>query len=76
MKVIEEKPVPTEQITCSNCKSILEYGNADLYKDYKESPYANYAASFVCHYFYCPVCGCRVDAHWITKKGDNDESKN
>ena len=36
VKVIEEKEVPRSKITCSNCSSILEYGNADLYKDYEK----------------------------------------
>lgn len=64
IKVIEKKQVPRAEITCSNCGSLLEYGNADLYKkvDYSTSV-GNYMVSK--HYFTCPVCGCEVDAQWI-----------
>lgn len=33
VKVIEEKDVPKARVHCSNCDSLLEYGNADLHKD-------------------------------------------
>lgn len=61
IKVIEEKQVPRAEITCSNCGSLLEYGNADLYKreDYNYIAYK--------HYLVCPVCGCDVNATWIIK---------
>ena len=70
--VKEEKPVPHDDIRCSNCGSLLQYGNADLYKDYSKDS-ANYTTLYgVGHsyYFNCPVCGCKVIANWITKKGD------
>ena len=69
VKVIEEKSVPKARITCSNCESVLEYGNADLYKDY-ESDKSITAAWGTLHgpmYFICPVCGCKVSASWIIK---------
>ena len=36
VKVLEEKEVPRDTIECSNCGSLLEYGNADLYEDYRK----------------------------------------
>ena len=70
--VKEEKPVPHDDIRCGNCGSLLQYGNADLYKDYSKDS-ANYATLYGAvhsYYFNCPVCGCKVIADWITKKGD------
>ena len=69
VKVIEEKSVPKARITCSNCKSVLEYGNADLYKDYEVDKF-NTTAWGTLHepmYFTCPVCGCKISANWIIK---------
>ena len=68
VKVIEEKEVPRSKITCSNCGSILEYGNADLYKDYeKENKYYTTVVGYIhgSYYFNCPVCGCKISANWI-----------
>lgn len=68
VKVIEEKEVPRSKITCSNCGSILEYGNADLHKDYeKENKYYTAVMDHNFYYFNCPVCGCKVSANWIIK---------
>lgn len=66
IKVLEEKQVPRAEIICSNCGSLLEYGNGDLYKreDYSVSV-SNYIAYK--HYLMCPVCGCGVNATWITR---------
>ena len=70
IKVIEKKEVPRAKIACSNCKSILEYGNSDLSEDYerttkeKSTFYAtHYSPKYWC--FRCPVCGCKVSANWI-----------
>jgi len=71
IKVIEEKPVPTAQIRCPNCDSLLEYGNADLHEDMNTN--LNIMHAYVTDYhIHCPVCGCEVKAHWIfnqIKKG-------
>ena len=70
IKVIEEKEVPRAQIVCSNCGSLLEYGNADLSIDYgaeRDFACASYA-NIRYHCFTCPVCGCKVSASWIIKK--------
>ena len=68
--VKEKKPVPHADVRCGNCGSLLEYGNADLFEDYH-----NDSTSFCYifgaghnYYFRCPVCGCKVQASWITKK--------
>ena len=70
--VKEKKPVPHDDIRCGNCGSLLQYGNADLYKDYSKDS-ANYATLYGAghsYYFNCPVCGCKVIASWIIKKGE------
>ena len=71
IRVIEEKEVPRKQITCGNCGSVLEYGNADLSIDYEveRDIHAAYLG-YYCRpqYFNCPVCGCKVSASWILKK--------
>ena len=64
IKVIEEKPVQREQVTCRSCGSVLEYGNGDLYKNYHTQAGINTVLQE--YYFNCTVCGCQVDAHWIT----------
>lgn len=69
IKVLKENPVSRAQIKCSNCKSLLEYGNDDLNlmpeyvnnNDVYTTEYHNYG-------FYCPVCGCKVFASWIHKE--------
>ena len=70
--VKEEKPVPHDDIRCGNFGSLLQYGNADLHEDYSRDS-ANYTTLYGAghsYYFNCPVCGCKVIANWITKKGD------
>lgn len=60
IKIIEEKPVPRQQVTCQGCNSVLEYGNADL--ELK----ATYSYNFSMNYkIQCPVCGIWVDCEWI-----------
>ena len=69
VKVIEEKRVPKARVHCSNCDSLLEYGNSDLHKDY-EIDKSSTTAWGTLHgpmYFTCPVCGCKVSANWIIK---------
>ena len=68
IKVLEEKPVPRDTVICSNCGSLLEYGNADIHTDYEAE---NKCAMYYGNHFYCftcPVCGCKVSANWIIKK--------
>ena len=70
IKVLEEKEVPRAQERCSNCGSLLQYGNADLHEDYHRDS-TNYTALYGAghnYYFNCPVCGCKVNASWIIKK--------
>lgn len=67
INVIKRNPAPRANITCANCGSELEYGNADLAEEYYNNTYALYAAGKN-YYFYCPVCGCKVIASWIFKK--------
>ena len=73
IKVIEERPVPRATAICLNCHSTLEYGNADLIEDVvfdEPSSYTSMAFRPKSYYFYCPVCGCKVEASWINKKGE------
>ena len=74
--VIREKPEPRKRVTCSNCGSELEYGNADLYKE--EGPLPVGYALIHSFYFYCPVCRCKEYADWITQdtNGENTHSQN
>ena len=65
VKVLVEKEVPKAEINCTNCGSLLEYGNADL------SEHFNYQASYLYYtkyYIVCPVCGCAVNVSWIMNK--------
>ena len=69
--VKEKKSVPHADVRCGNCGSLLQYGNADLLEDYHNS--ANHTALYGAghnYYFNCPVCGCKVNASWIIKKGE------
>ena len=69
VKVIEQKRVPKARVHCSNCDSLLEYGNADLHKDFEVDKSSTTAWGTLRGpmYFTCPVCGCKVSAGWITK---------
>lgn len=67
IKVLEEHSVPRATITCSNCGSVLEYGNADLIEDYTKTPYSIDSTGWA-HKNYCitcPVCGCEQTAYRI-----------
>ena len=61
IKVLEENPVPYGTVTCPNCGSILEYGNADLIW-VRGDLSAMYRS-----YFVCPVCHCQVNAHQVER---------
>ena len=70
--VKEKKSVPHADVRCGNCGSLLQYGNADLHEDYHRYN-ADYVTSYntgLNYYFNCPVCGCKVNANWIIKKGE------
>lgn len=56
IKVIKEGAVPRGQITCPNCQSILEYGNADTHDDWQ------CASSSLCkpQAITCPVCDVEI----------------
>ena len=70
--VKEKKAVPHADVRCGNCGSLLQYGNADLHEDYSCSGGMSYALQghLRPYYFNCPVCGCKVSASWIIKKGE------
>ena len=62
IKVIKENPVPRQEVTCENCNSILEYGNADL------QPTTTYSNGYAPGYkIKCPICGVYVKCEWIKK---------
>lgn len=71
IKIIEEKTVPTATISCGNCGSLLEYGNADLTEEINNDVYYRVYNHLKNYYFICPVCGCKVYASWLTKKEEN-----
>ena len=67
VKIIEKKEVPTAQVRCRNCGSLLEYGNADLHErisyNYSWNPLRTASGDW---YFVCPVCGCEVtNVSWV-----------
>lgn len=68
--VITRKEVPTKVITCSNCDSELKYTNSDLYEETNRSINYDYLSNY---YFYCPVCGCKQYARWITNTVKEDK---
>ena len=71
IKVIEERPVPRATAICLNCRSTLEYGNADLHGEhqYERVTQVQFGTLLSEHkkvyYFICPVCGCKVYTSWI-----------
>ena len=72
IRVIEEKKVPKAQVKCSNCGSLLEYGNADLHVDYdaeRTDTFSAYRMSTLSRplCFSCPVCGCNNSARCSTQ---------
>ncbi len=71
MKIIVEKEVPSAQITCPHCGSLIEYQNRDLMTKYFTNYTYNTALGNKLYYFSCPVCGVDVEASWIYKKEEN-----
>ena len=67
IKVIEEKPIPVDRIECTNCHSLLEYGNADLVKAYDYNLCSSCYPPLVRYMLRCPVCGIEFYANWINK---------
>lgn len=66
VEVVKMNKVPTAEIECQNCKSILRYGNRDLDKYYPEDNLqCSYLYKKPYYAFRCPVCGIRVTANWI-----------
>lgn len=79
IEVIEAKEVPRQRITCTNCESVLEYGNADLHEsienifDYNYMP-ANAFGKNKKYTLICPQCGVEIRADWIYKKKEPDNN--
>lgn len=79
IEVIEAKEVPRQRITCTNCESVLEYGNADLHEsienifDYSYMP-ANAYGKNKKYTLRCPQCGVEIRADWIYKKKETDNN--
>lgn len=73
VEVIEAKPVPRRRITCTNCDSVLEYGNADLHESLEsvfDRPYMSAMAysGLKKYTLRCPQCGVEINANWIYKE--------
>lgn len=69
IKVIERGEVPTARVRCTNCGSLIEYGNEDLQTKY--FPYyegQQLAMPDQRYNFYCPVCGCDIIVKWIIEE--------
>lgn len=67
MKIIKKEEIPTEQISCSNCRSILEYDNSDLSEDWDRENYNGHFTGIRFYHLRCPVCGVYISANWIRK---------
>lgn len=67
IKILEENPAPRDTIRCSNCNSLLDYGNADLSLNYDKMHHQYCSPLIKYYYLTCPVCGCKIDANWIIK---------
>ena len=82
IEVIEAKEVPRKRITCTNCESVLEYGNADLHESIEsifDHPYNYYmpTTAFQNNKKYtlrCPQCGVEIRADWIYKKKETNNN--
>ena len=79
IEVIEAKEVPRQRITCTNCESVLEYGNADLHESIENMFDYNYmqARAFGKIKKYtlrCPQCGVEIRADWIYKKKETNNN--
>lgn len=70
VEVIKESKVPTAEITCNNCKSVLRYGNKDLDVMYRTDTFNVTYLKKEYFTFRCPVCGVRVEANWIINNED------
>lgn len=69
VKAIIVGEVPTAEVTCGNCHSVLRYGNADLIKTYPKETWTSQLLYKVEYYsFRCPICGLEVRANWIEPK--------
>lgn len=70
VRVIERKEVPVATVTCRNCKSVLEYGNADIspYYPHYSNPYEMTLRTYEAYYFRCPVCGVEVEVSKVSPK--------
>jgi len=81
IEVIEAKEVPRKRITCTNCESVLEYGNSDLHESI-ESVF-NHPFNSIPGMAYqnnkkytlrCPQCGVEIRADWIYKKKETNNN--
>jgi len=75
MKIIVKTEVPSAQITCEHCGSLIEYENRDLQEEYSFNENCcsqNFLTRSINteYYFRCPNCGVKVKASWIKRKKD------
>ena len=61
MKIIENNT----RVTCSKCKSVYEYDNHDIKKEYRTERYLFSSDTYVHYFVRCPICGTK---HWIRKE--------
>ena len=69
IKVIKEGKAPRGQVTCPDCHSVLDYGNADLQVDWEKKQ--NNGINWSClnndpMCLRCPVCGINVPAYKVS----------
>lgn len=70
VKTIKKGNVPTAQIECPNCGSLLEYGNADLWE--KINNYLNTSPMWKSYSIRCPECNVEIDVNWVVNTKDKD----
>lgn len=71
VKVIEKKPVPTAQVRCKDCGSLLEYSNSDLWRECDVDSFTYPLRDK--YSFDCPVCKCKIYVERIALKGEEDK---
>lgn len=74
MKIIKNAMTTPIEITCPECKSVLEYTYKDIERREESSVFGLYTS--VTRYIVCPVCKKDIDikAEVEVKEAENNES--
>ena len=66
INVLERKDEPRATVRCTNCDSLLDYGNSDLITESVD----NQISISYRHYLECPVCKVNFIAKFVKKNGE------